>query len=85
MPTDAKHEISTKPHKRIDGVDRLDGFEGHRADELVKQWSQNYRVRNPDKLKTSAEIEQSHRLQSAGLVDLCAGGSRPNAGLMAGA
>jgi hypothetical protein len=56
MPTDAKHETSTKPHKRVDGVDRLDGFEGHRA---VNSWSQNYRARNPDKLKTSAEIEQA--------------------------
>ena len=57
MPTDAKNETPAKP--RIDGVDRLDGFEGHRADELVKQWSQAYRARNPDKLKSSAEIEQA--------------------------
>jgi hypothetical protein len=30
MPTDVKNETPTKPPKRIDGVDRLDGFEGHR-------------------------------------------------------
>ena len=59
MPTDAKNETSTKPPKRIDGVNKIDGFEGHRADELVKQWSENYRARNPDKLKTRAEIEQA--------------------------
>jgi hypothetical protein len=59
MPTDVKNETPAKPPKRIDGMDRLDGFEGHRADELVRQWSQNYRARNPDKLKSSAEIEQA--------------------------
>ena len=57
MPTDTKNETAPKP--RIDGVDRLDGFEGHRADELVKEWSQAYRARNPDKLRSSAEIEQA--------------------------
>ena len=57
MPTDTKNETAPKP--RIDGVNKIDGFEGHRADELVKQWSRNYRARNPDKLKSSAEIEQA--------------------------
>src|SRR5580692_5461423 len=28
------------PTKRIDGVERLDGFEGYAADRLVEQWSQ---------------------------------------------
>ena len=30
MPTDVKNETPTKPPKRIDGVDTLDGFEAHR-------------------------------------------------------
>jgi hypothetical protein len=59
MPTNAKNETRTKPHKRINGADRLDGLKGHRADELVKEGSRNYRARNPDGLKTSAEIEQA--------------------------
>ena len=83
MPTDAKHETSTKPHKRVDGVDRLDGFEGHRA---VNSWSQNYRARNPDKLKTSAEIEQAILASfSPTGGPACAGGSRPHAVFMADA
>jgi hypothetical protein len=56
MPTDTTDDA---PTKRIDGVERLDGFEGYAADRLVEQWSQKYRQRNPDKLKSSGEIEQA--------------------------
>ena len=56
MPTDAKDDA---PTSRIDGVDRIDGFEEQAADRLVEQWSQEYRQRNPDKLKSSIEIERA--------------------------
>jgi len=55
LTTDAKDDA---PTSRIDGVDRIDGFEEQAADRLVERWSREYRQRNPDKLKSSAEIEQ---------------------------
>ena len=54
-----RQTIPDQAYKRVDGVDRIDGLESDRADELVAQWAQEYRQRNPDKLKSGAEIEQA--------------------------
>ena len=70
--------------QRIDGVDKIDGFEGHRADELVKQWSENYRARNPDKLRSRAEIEQAIALQSVATGELMRWRKSPKRGLYGG-